>query len=109
MVIELRSGLPIPLSCHTRICSRPSGGFASRSSFTSTPWSQSMGRDWPYSLGGLNCPGGGGGGGGCEVRAIHGVEKMVNYDPLIAHSAQRMKFLAQIMPHIVQMDHFACN
>ena len=43
------------------------------------------------------------------MKAIHGVEKMVNYYPLIAHSAQRMKFFAEIMPHIVQLDHFACN
>ena len=58
-------------------------------------------------LGGLNCPGGVGG--VCEMKAIHGVKKMVNYYPLIAHSAQRMKFFAEIMPHIVQLDHFTCN
>ena len=50
-----------------------------------------------------------GGGGVCETKAIHGVGKMVNYYPLIAHSAQRMKFFAEIMPHIVQLDHYACN
>ena len=60
-----------------------------------------------YYLGGLNCPGGGGG--VCEMKAIDGVKKMVNYYPLIAHSAQRMKLLTEIMPHIVQLDHFACN
>ena len=44
-------------------------------------------------------PGGGGGGGGvCEMRAIHGVKKMVNYYPLIAHIAQRMKFLTESCP-----------
>ena len=59
-------------------------------------------------LGGLNCPGGWGGG-VCEMKDIHGVKKMVNYYPLIAHSAQRMKFFAEIIPHIVQLDHFACN
>ena len=63
---------------------------------------------YSYILGGLNCPGGGGGG-FCEMKAIHGVKKMVNNYPLIAHSAQRMKFLTEIMPHIVQLDHFAFN
>ena len=51
----------------------------------------------------------GGWGGVCEMKAIHGFKKMVKYYPLIAHSAQRMKFLTEIMPHIVQLDHFACN
>ena len=58
----------------------------------------SLGLDWlggsPRAIffkvsGGLNCLGGGG---VCEMKAIHGVKKMVNYYPLIAHSAQRMKF-----------------
>ena len=52
---------------------------------------------------------GGWGGGVCEMKASRGVKKMVNYYPLIAHSAKRMKFFAEIMPHIVQLDHFACN
>ena len=43
------------------------------------------------------------------MKAIHGVKKMVNYYPLIAYSAQRMKFLTEIMPHIVHLDLFPCN
>ena len=61
-----------------------------------------------FYLGGLNCPGGGGGG-VCEMKAIHGVKKMVNYYPLIADSAQRVKFSIEIVPHIVHLDLFACN
>ena len=38
-----------------------------------------------------------------------GWEKMVNSYPPIAHSAQRVKFLTEIMPHIVQLALFACN
>ena len=34
----------------------------------------------PNILGGLNCPGGGG---VCEMKAIHGVKKMLNHYPLI--------------------------
>ena len=45
----------------------------------------------------------------CEMKAIHGLKKMVNYYPLIAHSAQRVKFSIEIMPHIVHLDLFACN
>ena len=45
----------------------------------------------------------------CEMKAIHGVKKMVNYYPAIAHSAQRVKSLTEIMPHIVHFALFACN
>ena len=50
-----------------------------------------------------------GGGGVCEMKAIHRVKKMVNYYPPIAHSAQRVKFLTGIMPHVVHLALFACN
>ena len=58
-------------------------------------------------LGGLNCPGGGVG--GLRNEGHSWGEKNGELLPLIAHSAQRMKFLTEIMPHIVQLDHFACN
>ena len=43
------------------------------------------------------------------MKVIHGVKKMVNYYPLIAHNAQRVKFSTEIMPHFVHLDLFACN
>ena len=43
------------------------------------------------------------------MKPIHGVKQMVIYYPLIAHSAQRVKFSIEIMPHIVHSDLFACN
>ena len=43
------------------------------------------------------------------MKAIHGVKKRVNYYPLIAHGAQPVKFSTEIMPHIVNLDLFACN
>ena len=49
----------------------------------------------------------GGGGGGLRREGHSWGAKMVNYYPLIAHSAPVVTFSIEIMPHIVQLDLFA--
>ena len=60
------------------------------------------------SLGGLHCPVDGRGG-VCGMKAVHVVKKMVNYYPPIAHRAQQVKSLTEIMPHILHFAVFASN